>query len=175
MNTWIPKNNIVRLAATVLLVSIILYFAGLFITLRQIKKVEDLYNNAESGFSKNEKFLAIKSAVEENQDAIIFLRSFFVSKDDEVKFIEQIEDAAKNSGIKSEIASIDVKPSTDKTSLKEDVMVKINIEGQWKNMMTFVDKLEKLPFGVSINKINLDTSGKGLWSGSVDFIIFREK
>jgi hypothetical protein len=175
MNTWIPKNKIVKVVAGILLASVVLYFGGLFIALKQINKVESLYNNTESESSKNDKLSAIKTLAEANQDGIATLRNFFIKKDDEVKFIEQIEMAAKNSSIKSEITSIDVKTEEIQSPFKEDVEVKMNIEGPWGNVMTFMDKLERLPFGVEVENMNFDASSPKYWSGGIEFIVFREK
>jgi len=173
MNNWIPKKKIVRTSATALALGVILYFVGLYFDLGQIKKVENLYNSAESEFSQNEKLAAIKSIAGENQETIATARNFFVQKNDEVKFIEQIEGVAKNSGIKSEISAIDVNADKDKDSFKENLDIKMNVQGSWKNVMTFVNKLERLPFGVQVKNINLDASD--YWAGSVEFIIFRAK
>jgi hypothetical protein len=174
MNNWIPKNKVVKIAAASALFSILLYFIGLLIVLNQIKKVENFYNDTNSESFKEEKFWAVKSIVETNSEPIQTLRNFFIQKGDEVKFIEQIEGVAKASSIKFEISSIDVK--TDQaSSFEEDVDVKMNTEGSWRNIMLFLDKLEKMPFGVSIEKVNLDANVPGNWSGSVEVVIFREK
>jgi Tfp pilus assembly protein PilO len=175
MNNWIPKNKTVRLAVSAVVLGIALYFVGLFFVLNQTKKVEDLYNNTEAKSSKGEEFLAIKSIVEANQEMIQTLRSFFIQKGDEIKFIEQIEKTAKNSDLKFDIVSIDVKENQGSSSFKEDVGVKMQIEGSWKNVASFENKLERLPFGVYVSSMNLDASVPGRWAGSVEFIIFREK
>jgi hypothetical protein len=175
MNNWIPKNKTVKLAVAVASVSLVLYLAGLFVVFMETKKVENLYNDTESESSKSERFLALKSIFETNQEPIQNLRSFFIQKGDEVKFIETIEDTSKNSGIKFEIGSIDVATGKNSSTFKEDVAVRVNIEGSWKSVVSFIDKLEKLPFEVSINDINLDASTPGHWSGSVEFVVFREK
>ncbi len=174
MNNWIPKSKVVRFAAIIALFSIILYFVGLLIVLNEINKVKNFYSDTSSESFKEEKFWAIKSIAEANSGPIQTLRDFFIQKGDEVKFIEQIEGVAKTSSIKSEISSIDVAADGADPS-KEDVDVKMNAEGSWKNMMLFLDGLEKMPFGVSIDKVNLDANVPGNWSGSVEFIVFREK
>ena len=91
-----------------------------------------------------------------------------------MKFIEKIEDAARDSDIKFEIASISDVGAKDEL-FKEDVKVDMKVEGSWSKTMSFVDKLEKLPFGVSVRSINLDANASGRWSGAVEFVIFREK
>jgi hypothetical protein len=174
MNSWIPKNKIVRIAASVALLSIVLYFVGLFIVLNETKKLENLYGNTESESSKEQKFLAIKSVVDANQDTIQTLKKFFVQKGDEVKFIEQIEGITKNSGIKFNIVSIDVKAGGS-NDFKEDIAVKMQTEGAWTDTVSFISKLERLPFGISITGVDMSLVAPGQWSTSVDFIIFREK
>jgi Tfp pilus assembly protein PilO len=174
MNNWIPKNKIVRFAIAIATLSVILYFVGLFVVFGETKKIENLYNDSNSELFKEEQFLAIKSIADANKESIQTLRDFFIQKGDEVKFIEKIEETARASSIKFEITSIDV-GTNQGNSFEEDVSVKIMVEGSWKNMIYFMDKLKKMPFGVSIEKVNLDANIPGNWSGSVDFVIFREK
>jgi hypothetical protein len=174
MNNWIPKNKIVKFSAVVAFLSIVLYFGGLFIVLKETKKVENFYNDTESEFSKEKKFWVVKSITDTNAEVIQTLKNFFVQKNDEVKFIEQIEVVGKSSAIKFDISSIDIE-STPGDSFKEDIEVKMMIGGSWEGIMRFVDKLEKMPFGVLVGNMNLDSDGSGYWSGSVEFTIFREK
>lgn len=174
MNNWIPKNKIIKFAGAFALLSIALYIVALFIVFGEAKKLENFYQNTETESSKAERFLAIKSAAEANKEQIQTLADFFVKKDDEIKFIEQIETIVGTSSIKFEIASIDVKANqTD--SIKEDVSVKVGVEGGWGEIMSFINKLEKMPFGVLIENINLDANVPGNWAGSVEFVVFREK
>ena len=172
MNNLVPKKNIVRLAVSVALLSMVLYFGGLLFVLREINNKKNIYNSTESASYKEEKARVIQSIVETNKESITTLQDFFVLKGDEVKFIEQIENVAHLSGIKFEISSIDIK--TDQAeSFKEDVYIKIMLTGSWKNIMSFIDKLEKMSFGVLVEKINLDANYSGNWSGFIDFIIFN--
>ena len=174
MNNWIPKNKIVRLSLSIALLSVVLYFGGLLIVYNKIKKIENLYHDINSESSKEEKFWAIKSIAEANKEPVQTLRDFFIQKGDEVKFIEIIEGVAKASSVKFEIASIDVRAVKD-ASFKEDINVKMQIEGSWKNIIIFLDKLKKMSFGVSIEKVDLDADASNNWSGFVEFVIFREK
>ncbi|MEK7116889.1 MAG: hypothetical protein AAB837_01870 [Patescibacteria group bacterium] len=174
MNNWILKNKIIKLAIIMASSGIVLYFVGFFIVFREMKKIEDFYRNNESESYKEKKFLAIKSITETNKESIQTLQDFFIQKDDEVKFIERIEEIARTSAIKFEIVSIDI--LANKTDLfKEDVSVKINIEGSWGSIINFMDKLEKTQFGILIQNINIDANTGGNWSGFIEFIVFREK
>jgi Tfp pilus assembly protein PilO len=173
MNNWIPKNKTVRFAAITALFSVILYFGSLFLVSRETNKIENAYYSTESDSYKEEKFRAIKAVAETNKEPIQTLQDFFVQKGDEAKFIEQIENIARASGIKFEISSIDVK-ANQANSFKEDVNVKMKVEGSWQDAMYFIDRLGKMPFGVLVEDVSLNADTPGKWSGSVEFIIFRE-
>ncbi|PIR39938.1 MAG: hypothetical protein COV33_02470 [Candidatus Zambryskibacteria bacterium CG10_big_fil_rev_8_21_14_0_10_34_34] len=174
MNNWIPKNKTIMFAVALASLSIVLYFSGLFIVLREIKKIETAFYSTESDFYKEEKIRVIKSITEINKESIKELQDFFIKKGDEVKFIEQIENAARSFDVDFEIISINVKENKT-VSFKEDVILKIKLEGSWKEVASFLNKLERMPFGVSIESINLEADIPGKWSGLVEFIVFREK
>ena len=174
MNNWVPKNKTVIFFIISAFFSVMLYFAGLFIVFSKIRAIENLYHDTNSELFKEEKFWAVKSMAEANKELIQTLRYFFIQKGDEVQFIEKIEETARISSVKFEIASIDVKVNQEDL-LKEDINIKMKIAGPWKNVIYFIDKLKKIPFGVLIEKVDLDADSSGNWSGSIEFIIFREK
>lgn len=174
MNNWIPKNKVLEFAIAVALLSIVLYLVGLLIVFDKIKKVENFYNDTSSASFKEEKFWVIKSIAETNSEPVQTLRNYFIQKGDEVKFIEQIESVATSSSIKFEIKSIEVK-AAQANSVKEDINIKMSVEGSWANIMNFINSLEKMTFGASIEKIDLDANTPGNWFGFVEFVVFREK
>lgn len=174
MKNWIPPKKLLMFIMATMTVCVILYFISLFVVLIEIKKIEDYYSNTESKSGKEERTRILRSIAETNKENIQALRGFFVQKGDEVRFIEQIEATGRKSGIQFEISAIDVKGNQIK-NFKEDITVKMNIQGSWENVINFIDILEKMNFGVSIQNLNLDTKISNDWSGTVEFIIFREK
>jgi hypothetical protein len=174
MNNWIPKNKFVRFAAIAAILSFILYPLFLFIIIQKTNEIENSYRNTESASSKEERARALKSIAEANKELIQTLQDFLIQKGDEVKFIEQIEKIGRKSSVQFEISSINTKASQT-NPFKEDIAIKMNTEGPWTNIMNFIDILEKMPFGVSIGNVNLDAKAPDVWSGSVEFIVFREK
>lgn len=173
MNNINTKNKLLKIVAGAAALSLVLYFGFLFLVQKEIKKVENAYTNSNPDSFSEEQFWQVKSIVEKNEAEVQSLRDFFIQKGDEVKFIEKIEGLARASGINFEIDSIEAK-NGQKDSVKEDVYVKMKIEGSWRGITYFIDKLRKMPFGVSIDNINLDANGKGVWSGDLLFVIFRE-
>lgn len=173
MNSWIPKNKILKMALIAMVFSMALYFIILFLVIKETKKVKNFYQDTNSDSFKQEKFLAIKYIAESNRDLIQTLKDFFVQKGDEIKFIEEIELVANKSGVDFEIESIDLK--ADENDQKENIIVKIKTNGSWVDNIKFIDNLKKMSFGVLIQKVSLDADKPGNWSGFVEFIIFREK
>jgi len=169
----LPKNKTIMFAVALASLSIVLYFSGLFIVLREIKKIETAFYSTESDFYKEEKIRVIKSITEINKESVKELQDFFIKKGDEVKFIEQIENVARSFAVDFEIMSINVKENKT-ASFKEDVILKMKIEGSWKEVMYFLNKLERMSFGVSIENLNLEANTPGNWSGIVEFIIFNQ-
>jgi Tfp pilus assembly protein PilO len=139
----------------------------------QIKKIEDYYQNTESKSSVEEKIRSLELALTNNQGEVEMVRKFFVQKGDEISFIEQLEKLGNQVGLKFEITSIDVKPNQAK-NLKEDVTVRVGVDGSWENIMKFVDGLEKMSFGVMVQDLNIDTKSETGWSGFLEFVVFRE-
>lgn len=167
------KNKFFKLFVIIAFLSIVLYLFGICFVFREINKAYNLYNNTESDFVKTRKFTAIKAIVQNNAVDIESLKNILVKKGDEVEFIKIIENEAKNTNIKFDIQSIDLEPLAE-NQFKENLKIKINFEGSWKNTLLFVDKLQKMPFGSQINRINLDAN-RNVWTGSVEFFVFREK
>ncbi len=174
MQNWIPKKSTLIFTVGTAVFAALLYVTSLFVVWWEIKRIEDYHKTNESKSSIEAKTRILKSVAETEKYYIDILRNFFIKKGDEVKFIEQIEKTAQESKVKFEISLIDVKPNQVK-NFKEDVTVRMNIEGSWDSIMLFVDRLEKMEFGVSVQNLNLDTKSKSDWSGFVEFTLFREK
>jgi Tfp pilus assembly protein PilO len=174
MKNWIPQKNTFSFVIGITVICATIYFAVFAIVFLEIRKIEVAYNDSESESRRNEKAEALRLIAAANKDQIQILRNFFVQKEDDVGFIKQIEDTGRRSGVLFDIKSIEVPPN-QKDVFKEDVSIKMNIEGSWTDTMRFIESLEKMPFGVSIQNVNVDLTSKGKWGGSIDFIIFRSK
>lgn len=171
---WIPKKQTVVITSIFLVLCIITYLGALIIANQKQKEIENIYRNSESEVSKQERKWILKSALSLYAEEISTLRNLFIKKGDEVNFIEKIESLGQQSGIKFEIKSIDLKNKTE-DSFKEDINIKISISGKWENILSFLDSLEKMPFGALVDSVDLDTNAPGEWEGNISLIVFREK
>lgn len=173
MNSWIPKTNTIIVASSLLLISVLIYGVSLLVINNKINAIELAYSNTANILAVEEEARGLKVVADENRERIDFVNKFFVEKGDEVVFIEDIERLARSIGIKFNIVSISpVKPISDDVESKE-ISIKMNIDGSWNNIMKFLDGLEKLPFGVSIQNFSLDKPSGSSWTGSIDFLVFN--
>lgn len=174
MKNWIPNNKIRKIILGVSLLSALLYCTGVFLVSREIGQIEKSYTDSESESSKEERARALKTQFETNKESVLALRNFFIQKGDEVSFINKIEEIGVRSSVKFVIDSISVKEK-DPDPLKENIVVKINIEGSWTNILSFLNLLEKAYFGALIQNLSLDSKEPGVWFGFLELVIFREK
>lgn len=174
MKKLIPKKSFLIFSFVIAGFSVITYVLGLFLVYGEIDKIENYYNNSESSSGREARVRAIKSASEKYEKEIDFLRKFFIQEGDEVRFIEQIENSAKDSGIKFELVSLNVREGDNK-SIKEDVLVRMAIEGSWQQIISFIESIQRMEFGLSVEEVSIDANRPGLWSGFVEFLVFRNK
>lgn len=173
MKTWLPKKNIFYSSLAFLAISFLVYLMMVIAVKGKISQMESLYTASESKFFQEERRSAIDRIMSENSGLIEAVRKFFVAKGDEVAFIEAIENLARNNSLDFEIASISQSPQSEGS--KEDIVVKMNLEGSWSKMASFIDKLESLPLNVSVRSLELDARSGAIWSGTVELVVFREK
>lgn len=82
----------------------------------------------------------------------------FISRDNVVTFIEDIEREAKSRGLEVVIRSADTEPrSEDEADPIERVRLKFETRGSWATTMRFVSYLEHTPYKISLAGIDLST------------------
>lgn len=173
MKNWIPKKSLVIVSSIFSVTFFLFYAISSAYVFWQIDKIENYYSDTESRSGREERARFIRSFSETNKEQINAIRSFFIKEGEEADFIETIEASASSSGVKFDIAQINIQDN-DKQTLKENVEVNMKIEGSWASVMTFINSLEKMPFGTYVYDLSLDKAN-GVWSGNVNFLVFREK
>ena len=173
MKNWIPKKSLVVISSAFSVGFFLFYLISSVYVFWLIDKIESYYSDRESRSGREERARAIRLFSENNKGQINAVRSFFIKEGEEANFIETIELEANKSGIKFDISEINIQ-NNENQSLKENVDVNIKLEGSWKSVMTFIDSLEKMPFGTYVYDVSLD-KGNNVWSGTVNFLVFREK
>lgn len=109
---------------------------------------------------KNDALQAIKVSLTENKDFISQIDSFFIAPDGVVGFITFLEKLGKDSGVKINIGSVAVNPdSKDPKDFKENLKLKLEIEGTWQNVVYFLSRLENLPYRVQFDTATISLQG----------------
>ena len=175
MNNWVPKRKSLQLTVLATLCSLLIYIFGIYSVATIISDIELSLQESRAALNREEAGQLLKKTLEDNAGYIDTIRDFFVVQGDEVEFIETIESMGQRSGVDFEISNINPVKSKDESAIKEDISVRVNVEGSWVECMTFFALIEKMPFGVFVENVSLDSLGKGDWSGSVQFLVFREK
>lgn len=173
MKNWIPKKSLVIISSAFSVGFFLVYLISSIYVFWQIDKIENYYSDTESRSGREERARAIRLFSETNKEQINAVRSFFIKEGEEANFIENVEAAANKAGVKFDIAEINIQNSEGQT-LKENVEVNVKLEGGWGAVMSFLDSLEKMPFGTYVYDFSLDKEN-GIWSGAVNFLVFREK
>lgn len=174
MSNWIPNQKVLIFTSVGALFCILIYFGGLSFLLSEIGKIEQTYTEAALKINQRERAQTLKLVAETYEEDLTTLRNFYLRKGDEVVFIEETESLARQSGLDFEIVSINPILTTE-AEFKEDIELRVGIEGSWRQIMNFLEQLEKASFGVSVENVSIDATAPGEWSGFVEFIVFREK
>lgn len=100
----------------------------------------------------------IKDDLKKVEDESLILDSVFIKKGDELKLLSDIESlAAKNSitvTLKPDFTGVDLKNGVTRNSLE------INAQGNFKNLMSFLNELDSTEFYIITDQINLSKADK---------------
>lgn len=121
------------------------------------------------------------------------VNSYFIKRDNVVSFIENIEQEARSLKIEIFIRSVDeAKYSDNENENKEFINLQIETRGSWADTLRFVSYLERLPYKISLNNVELakieteleknqnkniksDTPGHYIWRGRFEFSALKIK
>lgn len=101
------------------------------------------------------------------------LNSFFVSSDNVVTFITDLESLGTESGSVLSIASINTDIQAGATpGTTGHISAHINAHGSWDSVMRLLDLTENMPYDASVSHIELDNNGASVKSGQTWSISF---
>ncbi|MEI6238665.1 MAG: hypothetical protein WCP15_03990 [bacterium] len=92
---------------------------------------------------------------------------FFIPVQEEVNFIELLENSAKDMGIKVVIGSVSSKDGTQTSKGLGILSLSLTIDGTWQKVMQYVALLESLPYKVNINNAEFSRTSDLIINNSV--------
>lgn len=88
------------------------------------------------------------------------LRSFFVPDNETVSFIEAVEALGANTGATITLSSIDADNlENEKAGSIGHIRAHVDVTGSWAAVMKTLKLAEVSPYGVSVSKVRVDSSG----------------
>jgi Tfp pilus assembly protein PilO len=173
MNHWLPNKKIITMSIMVAAMGFVAYLAGIYVVGIKIGDIEEAHISKESFSTEERKREALEKIVEQHKSSIETLRSILIESGNEVGFIETIEKTGKDSGATFNISSIN-QGRLEEGAKKEDLILKIEAEGSWQQILNLTRNIESLPFGALITELNLDATSSGIWTARIGLVVFRE-
>lgn len=103
---------------------------------------------------------SMESFLRESSEERKVLERAFVSEDGLVKFIEDLEENGKESGV-----DVEVNLATVSQDQSDSPSFRIESRGSFSSVYKYLTSLENLPYEISINRTSLDSEGEGKWRG----------
>lgn len=164
-------------------------YAGMFLMVKiKNEHISSMLNDADRELKRDEFLLKTKLILNENSESISKLDEYFVKRDEVPKFIENIENLARNIGVDLNVAYVSVEAETrNKDDFKELLKMRVEVIGSWDSVMTFVSALENLPFRVLIQSVAVtsdksqeelffeNSSSPSSWKGNIEFSVLKIK
>jgi len=111
----------------------------------------------------------IKDTVEDRAE----LDTLFVSDDDVVGFIREIEILGQVAGVSVIVKTVAV--IDDESKFAETLSLRLENEGSWANSMHFLSLVEALPYFIFIDRYNINKGGSGEWTSGFDLNVLKKK
>lgn len=173
MKMLMPNKKIFRIAIVFFVVAVLVYVLSIFLLFKKKAEIKTHSSLTFSALAQEEEALRIQNILDKNKEIVTYIRNFFIDKNDDISFIEDIEMVGNMNGVNYEIVSIT--PQKNKDDSKEEMLIKINFNGSWNSVIGYLLKLEKLEFGTNIQNMNIERSGGGRWEGFIEFLVYKNK
>lgn len=140
-----------------------LFVLGYFMY-RDIRNKNEHISNLEQRLSlksdKQSYLISTQTVLQNSKPDISRIENSIISKDGDVRFIENIESLARNSGLSITIDSLNSSDISEAVSGEVvGLKIKAKTEGNWAGTYRFLAELESLPVKVKIDRFGLSNTG----------------
>ena len=150
----------IKIISVILLLPVVVISLALYMVYVDIKTKNEnhhaiLHDLSLQGERVGYLALAQKS-IDNISSEIDLVDSSIISKDGDIKFIENLEQIAREHGLSIEITSLFFENNPEFSPASMDILkIKAKTKGSWIGNYSFLIRLESLPFKIKINKYNL--------------------
>jgi len=158
-------------ASLLLLVLLAGYIYFLFIIFETNKNLRILGEEVLLQSKREEHFRSMKKILGETKNERLELNSRFVSSDNVVSFIENIENLSSVTGVSLDVRSVNIIETTSTVNY-EWLELSVDVSGSWKGLYHLFSLVDHLPVASSVSGARIvytntdEDSGEEVWSGS---------
>jgi len=147
------------------LVFIALYALGYIVVQKKFSDVKDLVLQSRQEVLETEQLQSTKHLINDTREQREKLNNYFVTEDEIVVFIEQIESLGSFAGVSLELNAVDVVSDAGDDALS----LKFTTYGSWEGTYYLLALIETLPYNIYIERVRVlreDSENKGSqWRG----------
>lgn len=130
-------------------------------------EIQTLVQKEEQVLTKEMYTASVKKALRDSKQEIDSIEKRFIDKDSIPQFIDMLEGRIDQSGSNITVGSINFEPGADR-SVPGIFRAHITGAGTWREMITFINTLESLPYALSITSLTL--SKTSAWTLNADIV-----
>jgi hypothetical protein len=129
-----------------------LIYGFLFLAVKsKNEKISAFLNEADADLKKDETLRSIKITLEDYEEEVAKLDTYFISHEGTSEFIESLESLGEKAGVALTIASVALEQDTRvKNDFKEVLRIRMETSGSWANTFTFLSIIENMPMSVRV-------------------------
>jgi hypothetical protein len=181
------KLNKTQKNATILILLNIFLLAGYLVVSGEISnnnnQISSLTEELDRSLIKGKNLNLSRRITEETAIERDKLDSYFISSNDVVSFIKEIENLANLADVSIEINSVSIGDYVEeqkKSDVIEVLDLDINLSGSWSGSFHFISLLEEMPNKISVERLNLSAKESSnnkttKWDGAIGLKILKLK
>lgn len=180
------KSNLKKILIVVIILETIVIL-GYYLLFSKIidknKNISFLKNNLAMQIDRQQYMLSMRKNFRSTDSDITKINQSIVDKEEDVSFIENIENIARRNNLSIKIESLYLK---NDPSFPNDLVIlsaRITIVGGWQGLYSFLNEIESLPTKIKINKLaitkNMDAQNDSIkigdWQGVFEINVLKYK
>jgi len=163
------------------LVLIVAFFILFLFVQKQISNTIEKENNIKDEIKKAESNALMDKELLNNKNYTDKLSEYIINSSGLIDFIDILEKNISNNNLKSDVKSLVYEEGSIPNL--ELARIKIDITGEWKNVIFFLKLLENYPLKISIDNVSFkkfseyEVGSKNIpqWIGSFEFTVIKYK
>lgn len=105
----------------------------------------------------NNNLASVRSLISDVKSNVLTLDGDFIYSDEIAGFVETIEKEAKNADVTLAVGNLNF--NKDSVAVVKPLTARIDIEGSWQAVISFIGRIERFPKNIKIDRVNLSRLG----------------